>query len=168
MPVNIIHLSENDVALLQSIKKCNKISKPKILLISEYMAINLKRLTNHGGHLRKQYAISVWESFTSQIKVLDSLSRGRFELEYSKDHETVMMMPATSPTIQDVYAYITRILPPTALLQLAALILNGLTQQNNSVVDDSDTWTEQDQLELAAFSLQHFSTTSLGNEETSE
>lgn len=78
------------------------------------------------------------------------------------------MMPVASSTIQDVYAYITRILPPTALLQLAALILNGLTQQNQSVVDDSDTWTEQDQLELAAFSLQNFSTASLGNGEIAE
>ena len=78
------------------------------------------------------------------------------------------MMPVASSTIQDVYAYITRILPPTALLQLAALILNGLTQQNQSVVDDSDTWTEQDQLELAAFSLQHFNTASLGNGEMAE
>jgi hypothetical protein len=75
------------------------------------------------------------------------------------------MMPASSSTIRDVYAYITRILPPTALLQLAALILNGLTQENQSLVDDSDTWTEQDQLELAAFSLEHFNTASLGNGE---
>jgi len=79
-----------------------------------------------------------------------------------------MMIPAASPTIQDVYAYITRILPPSALLQLAALILNGLTQQDKSVVDDSDTWTEQDQLELAAFSLQHFNTTSLAHGEIAE
>jgi hypothetical protein len=77
----------------------------------------------------------------------------------------MIMMPVASPTIQDIYAYITRILPPTALLQLAALILNGLTQQDKSVVDDSDTWTEQDQLELAAFSLQHFTTTCLENED---
>jgi hypothetical protein len=34
------------------------------------------------------------------------------------------------------YVYITRILPPTALLQLVALILSGLTQQSKSVVDD--------------------------------
>jgi hypothetical protein len=78
------------------------------------------------------------------------------------------MTPVASSTIRDVYAYITRILPPTALLQLAALILNGLTQENQSVVDDSDTWTEQDQLELAAFSLQHFNTASLDNGEMAE
>jgi hypothetical protein len=78
------------------------------------------------------------------------------------------MMPVASPTTQDIYVYITRILPPTALLHLAALILNGLTQQNKSVVDDSDTWTEQDQLELAAFSLQHFNTASPDNGEIAE
>ena len=74
------------------------------------------------------------------------------------------MMSVPSPTIQDVYAYIIRIFPPTALLQLAALILNGLTQQNQAVLDDSDTWTEQDQLDLAAFSFQHFNTDFDGNE----
>jgi len=82
--------------------------------------------------------------------------------------ETTMIMPAATLTIEDVYAYITRILPPTALLQLAALILNGLTQQNQSVIDESNTWTDQDQLELSAFSLQHFSTAFLGDEEIAE
>lgn len=78
------------------------------------------------------------------------------------------MLPVANPTIQDIYAYVTRILPPTALLQLAALILNGLTQQDKPVVDDSDTWTEEDQLELAAFSFQHFTTAFLDNEEIAE
>ncbi|MGL5060129.1 MAG: hypothetical protein ACRC62_09110 [Microcoleus sp.] len=79
-----------------------------------------------------------------------------------------IMLPVANPTIQDIYAYITKILPPTALLQLAALILNGLTQQDKSVVDDSDTWTEEDRLELAAFSFQHFTTAFLDNEEIAE
>jgi hypothetical protein len=78
------------------------------------------------------------------------------------------MIPIANPNIQDIYAYITRLLPPTALLQLAALILNGLTQQDRSVVDDGDTWTEQDQLDLAAFSLQHFTTVSLENGDIAE
>lgn len=78
------------------------------------------------------------------------------------------MLPVANQTIQDIYAYITRILPPTARLQLAALILNELTQQDKSVVDDSDTWTEEDQLELAAFSFQHFTTAFVNNEEIAE
>ena len=81
---------------------------------------------------------------------------------------TTIIMPVANPNIQDIYAYITRSLPPTALLQLAALILNGLTQQDKSVVDESDAWTEQDQLELAAFSFQHFTTAFLDNEEIAE
>ncbi len=46
--------------------------------------------------------------------------------------------------------------PPTARLQLAALILNGLTNLDKNIIDDSDTWTEEDQLEIAAFSRQNF------------
>ncbi len=78
------------------------------------------------------------------------------------------MIPIANPSIQDIYTYITRLFPPTALLQLAALILNGLTQQERSVVDDGDTWTEQDQLDLVAFSLQHFTTVSLENGDIAE
>jgi hypothetical protein len=33
--------------------------------------------------------------------------------------------------------------------------LNDLTQQNVAVIDASDIWTEQDQLELTSFSLQY-------------
>lgn len=86
-------------------------------------------------------------------------------LNFEESQSVTTMMSIPSPTIQDVYAYIIRIFPPTALLQLAALILNGLTQQNQAVLDDSDTWTEQDQLDLAAFSFQHFNTDSSSNEE---
>ena len=79
-------------------------------------------------------------------------------LNFEESRSVTTMMSVPSPTIQDVYAYLIRIFPPTALLQLAALILNGLTQQNQAALDDSDTWTEQDQLDLAAFSFQHFNT----------
>lgn len=58
-------------------------------------------------------------------------------------------------TVQEIYIQIISTLPPIERLQLATLILNGLVQQNAVVIDDSDTWTEQDQLDLAAFSLQY-------------
>jgi hypothetical protein len=58
-------------------------------------------------------------------------------------------------TIQEIYNHVLSALSPTERLQLATLILNSLVQANMSVVDDSGTWTEQDQLDLAAFSLQY-------------
>ncbi len=64
-------------------------------------------------------------------------------------------MPAAAQIVKEIYTYVTQTLPPTARLQLAAMILNGLTDLAPLVVDDSDTWTEQDKFELAAFSLKH-------------
>lgn len=57
-------------------------------------------------------------------------------------------------TIQEIYTQMIRALPPEARLRLATLILNDLVQHDASVVDQSDTWTEQDQLDLVAFALQ--------------
>lgn len=57
-------------------------------------------------------------------------------------------------TIQEIYIQVVRTLSPAEQLQLATLILNELVEQN-AVVDRSDTWTDQDQLDLTAFSLQH-------------
>ncbi|MCL1490498.1 MAG: hypothetical protein M1G31_07045 [Pseudanabaena sp. Salubria-1] len=56
--------------------------------------------------------------------------------------------------VQEIYAQVISNLLPTERLQLATLILNGLVKQDAAVIDDSDTSTEQDQLDLAAFSLQ--------------
>ncbi len=58
-------------------------------------------------------------------------------------------------SIQATYTQLMADLSPTERLQLATLILNGLVQQNAAVVDDSDAWTNQDQLDLAAFSFQY-------------
>jgi len=38
-------------------------------------------------------------------------------------------------------------------LQLAALILSGLTSLDKNIIDDSDIWIEENQLEIAAFSM---------------
>ncbi|MCL6753562.1 hypothetical protein KBT16_22360 [Nostoc sp. CCCryo 231-06] len=56
---------------------------------------------------------------------------------------------------QEIYSQVVCNLSPTEQLRLATLILNELVQQNLSIIDQSDTWTEQDQLDLASFSLQY-------------
>jgi hypothetical protein len=64
-------------------------------------------------------------------------------------------MSNTDQTVQRIYQHIVSTLPLSDQLRLAALILNDLTQQNIAVIDSSDTWTEQDQLELTTLSLQY-------------
>jgi hypothetical protein len=66
-----------------------------------------------------------------------------------------MNMPTTA---QQIFVETVRTLPPTERLRLAALILEDLTQPNLSVVDISDVWSEQDQSDLTAFSLQYAAT----------
>ena len=61
------------------------------------------------------------------------------------------MMPTTA---QQVFTETVRALPPTERLSLAALILQDLAQSDLSVVDFRDRWSEQDQRDLSAFSLQ--------------
>ena len=69
--------------------------------------------------------------------------------------------------VQEIYTQVISNLLPTERLQLATLILNGLVKQD-AVIDDSDTWTEQDQLDLAAFSLQYAATALLEDEEINQ
>lgn len=61
-------------------------------------------------------------------------------------------------TIQELYTQILRILSPADRLRLVTLILNDLVQNNTGIVDESATWTEQDQLDLVNFSLQYAAT----------
>lgn len=70
--------------------------------------------------------------------------------------------------IQDIYSHITRILPPADRLRLVTLILNDLVQNNVDIVDDSDIWTEQDQLDLVAYSLQQAAVAFPDDEEIAE
>jgi hypothetical protein len=67
-------------------------------------------------------------------------------------------MPNTGQTLQEVYQTIVATSPVGDRLRLAALILNDLARQNVDVIDTNFTWTEQDQLELASFSLQYATT----------
>jgi hypothetical protein len=63
-----------------------------------------------------------------------------------------------STTVREVYDRVLSTLSPTDRLRLATLILNDLVQQNLSVVDESETWTEEDKLDVTAFSLQYATT----------
>lgn len=58
-------------------------------------------------------------------------------------------------TAQEVFIETVRALPPTERLRLAALILQDLAQADMTVVDTSSVWSEQDQGDLTAFSLQY-------------
>ena len=64
-------------------------------------------------------------------------------------------MPTTA---QEVYSQVIRTLSPNERLRLATLILNELVQQNMSGIDQGDTWIEQDQTDVANFSLQYAAT----------
>lgn len=61
-------------------------------------------------------------------------------------------MPTTD---REIYTQVFLTLSLTERLHLATLILNDLVQQNVSVIDRNDTWSEQDRLDLTAFSLQY-------------
>ncbi|MCM0592238.1 MAG: hypothetical protein HEQ35_25350 [Gloeotrichia echinulata IR180] len=73
-----------------------------------------------------------------------------------------------STSAQEIYTEVISKLSPTERLRLANLILNDLVEQNLSVIDYSDTWTDEDQLDLASFCLQHAASIFPDSEETSE
>ncbi|NJL37369.1 MAG: hypothetical protein HC840_19355 [Leptolyngbyaceae cyanobacterium RM2_2_4] len=73
-----------------------------------------------------------------------------------------------SAAIQEIYTQVIRTLSPAERLQLATLILNNLVQHDADFVDQSDTWTEQDQVDLVSFSLQYAATGYPENEELAE
>ena len=64
-------------------------------------------------------------------------------------------MPTTA---QEIYIQVVRTLSTTERLRLATLILNELSNQNVSVVEQSDTWSEEDRLDSPTFSLQYAAT----------
>ncbi|MDQ2100008.1 MAG: hypothetical protein P2A85_27925 [Microcoleus anatoxicus] len=68
-------------------------------------------------------------------------------------------------TVREVYDRVLSTLSPKDRLRLATLILNDLVQQNLSVVDESETWTEEDKLDITTFSLQYAATIFSENEE---
>lgn len=72
-----------------------------------------------------------------------------------------------STSAEEIYTKVIRKLSPTERLRLANLILNDLVQQNVSVLDQSDTWTEQDLVDITNFTLQYANIVFSESEETS-
>ena len=70
-----------------------------------------------------------------------------------------------STTIEEIYTQVIRNLPPTERLRLATIILNDLVQQNLPVIDQSDTWIEEDIVDITTFSLQYANTVFSEDEE---
>ncbi|MGB3759374.1 MAG: hypothetical protein WBA07_23895 [Rivularia sp. (in: cyanobacteria)] len=69
---------------------------------------------------------------------------------------------------QEVYIQIVRNLSPTERLRLATLILNELVEQDSSVIDQSDRWTDRDIVDVNNFSLQYAAILFPEDEETVE
>ncbi|MDS3860748.1 hypothetical protein RIF25_07965 [Thermosynechococcaceae cyanobacterium BACA0444] len=57
-------------------------------------------------------------------------------------------------TVQEIYIQVVRNLSLAEQLRLATLILNDLVKQQSTAIDESDTWTEEDERDLVSFSLQ--------------
>lgn len=68
-------------------------------------------------------------------------------------------------TAQEIYNQVVCAPSLNERLRLANLILTDLVQQNIAVIEQSDTWTEQDRLDITTFSLQHASELFLESEE---
>ena len=64
-----------------------------------------------------------------------------------------------SPTAEEVFLRDVRGLPLAERLHLASLILQEVTQSGTAIVEQSETWSEQDKQDLAAFSLEYASQT---------
>ena len=60
-------------------------------------------------------------------------------------------------TAQEIFTRDVRDLPLSERLRLAAIILHDLTHSGVTVVEQRESWSDQDQLDLAAFSLNHAS-----------
>jgi hypothetical protein len=70
-------------------------------------------------------------------------------------------------TAQEIYTHILRTLSPIERLRLANLILNDLVDHNLSIINQSDNWREQDQMDVTNFSLQYAATIFSESEEIS-
>lgn len=57
-------------------------------------------------------------------------------------------MPSTA---EEFYTQTIKTLSPSKRFRLATLILNDLVSQGTPAIDQSDTWSEQDYLDLANF-----------------
>ena len=60
--------------------------------------------------------------------------------------------------IDEIYGLCIQVLPPLDRVRLANLLLNNFGQEESTVIDESDTWTEEDIADLSTFSLQYAAT----------
>jgi hypothetical protein len=60
-----------------------------------------------------------------------------------------------SKTVQEIYSEVVEILPLDERLRLATMILNDLTNKNIGLMNYSDTWTQEDQIDIVNYSLQN-------------
>ncbi len=60
-----------------------------------------------------------------------------------------------TPTAEEVFTTTVRGLPPNERLRLAALILDDFARSDLEVVQKSDSWSQQDRMDLTAFSLKN-------------
>jgi hypothetical protein len=72
------------------------------------------------------------------------------------------------PTAKEVFTETVCALPPTERSRLAALILDDLAKSSLAVIDNDNSWSEQDQSELITFSLKLAVTLYPENEELVE
>jgi hypothetical protein len=56
---------------------------------------------------------------------------------------------------QEIYNQVARTLSLTERLRLASLLLDDLKTQNISVIDDSDTWTDEDIVDITRLSMDY-------------
>ena len=67
--------------------------------------------------------------------------------------------------VSEAYQYITGKLSINDRLRLAALLLNDVTKDNITVIEQSDTWTTEDQTDVGTFSLNYAADMFSDNEE---
>jgi hypothetical protein len=60
--------------------------------------------------------------------------------------------------INEIYDLCIQVLPSSDRVRLATLLLNNFVQEGSAVIDESDTWTEEDIADLSTFSLQYAET----------
>ena len=60
-----------------------------------------------------------------------------------------------SATVQETYTQLARTLSLTEKLHLANLLLNELSHQNVTIVEYSDSWTDEDLKDVSLHSMRH-------------
>ena len=64
-------------------------------------------------------------------------------------------MSTINQNLEKIYQNILDNLSLSEQIRFAALILNNISLKNVAVIDDSNTWTEEDKRDIESFSLQY-------------